>query len=54
MRYFTLDEFDSPDLPGSGAFMQQEFLDRLDEARTLPASRSVSIPAFELRTETST
>mgnify|MGYP003115194865 CR=1 FL=1 len=33
MRYFTLDEFDSPDLPGSGAFMQQEFLDRLDESR---------------------
>ena len=35
MRYFTLDEFASPDLPGSGAFMQQEFLDRLDEARHL-------------------
>ena len=33
MRYFTLDEFDSPDLPGSGAFMHQEFLDKLDEAR---------------------
>lgn len=33
MRYFTYDEFDSPDLPGSGAFMQQEFLDKLDEAR---------------------
>lgn len=35
MRYFTLDEFDSPDLPGSGAFMQQEFLDLLDEARDI-------------------
>ena len=33
MRYFTLDEFDSPDLPGSGAFMQQEFLNLLDAAR---------------------
>jgi len=35
MRYFTYDEFDSPDLPGSGAFMQQEFLDLLDDARDL-------------------
>jgi zinc D-Ala-D-Ala carboxypeptidase len=33
MRYFTLDEFDSPDLPGSGAQMQPEFLAKLDEAR---------------------
>ena len=35
MRYFTLDEFDSPDLPGSGAQMQPEFLQKLDEARHL-------------------
>jgi uncharacterized protein YcbK (DUF882 family) len=35
MRYFTLDEFDSPDLPGSGAFMHQEFLELLDDARDL-------------------
>ena len=33
MRYFTLDEFDSPDLPGSGAFMDADFLEMLDEAR---------------------
>ena len=33
MRYFTRDEFDSPDLPGSGAQMQPEFLQKLDEAR---------------------
>ena len=33
MRYFTLDEFDSPDLPGSGAFMNDDFLHALDEAR---------------------
>ena len=33
MRYFTFDEFDSPDAPGSGFQMRQEFLDRLDEAR---------------------
>lgn len=35
MRYFTYDEFDSPDLPGSGEFMQQEFLDLLDDARDI-------------------
>jgi len=33
MRYFTYDEFDSPDVPGSGHQMRQEFLDMLDEAR---------------------
>jgi len=33
MRYFTLDEFNSPDLPGSGEFMDQNFLDLLDKAR---------------------
>ena len=33
MRYFTVDEFDSPDLPGSGEFMDQDFLDLLDKAR---------------------
>ena len=35
MRYFTLAEFDSPDLPGSGEFMEQEFLDLLDDARDI-------------------
>lgn len=33
MRYFTIDEFDSPDLPGSGEFMSQDFLDLLEKAR---------------------
>tara|TARA_Y100001938_G_scaffold144146_1_gene218238 strand:- start:155 stop:508 length:354 start_codon:yes stop_codon:yes gene_type:complete len=33
MRYFTVEEFDSPDLPGSGEFMNQDFLDLLDKAR---------------------
>jgi len=33
MRYFTVDEFDSPDLPGSGEFMSQDFLDLLEKAR---------------------
>ena len=35
MRYFTLDEFDSPDEPGSGAKMDPRFLEMLDEARHL-------------------
>ena len=33
MRYFDLMEFDSPDLPGSGEFMSQDFLDLLEKAR---------------------
>jgi uncharacterized protein YcbK (DUF882 family) len=35
MKFFTYSEFDSPDLPGSGHEMQQEFLDKLDLARGL-------------------
>jgi zinc D-Ala-D-Ala carboxypeptidase len=33
MRYFEIDEFDSPDLPGSGEEMKQPFLTKLDIAR---------------------
>ena len=34
MRYFSFDEFDSPDSPGSGErYMDREFLEMLDEAR---------------------
>jgi len=34
LRYFTLEEFDSPDAPGSGKEkMSVEFLKKLDEAR---------------------
>jgi len=33
MRYFTYEEFDSPDVPGSGHQMRDEFLLMLDEAR---------------------
>ena len=33
MKYFKLEEFDSPDLPGSGSHMQDEFLTLLDKAR---------------------
>lgn len=33
MNYFTLDEFDSPDVPGSGENMDIKFLELLDYAR---------------------
>jgi len=33
MIYFTYDEFDSPDLPGSGEYMEDEFLRMIDAAR---------------------
>jgi len=33
MRYFKLSEFDSPDMVGSGAKMQQSTLKMLDETR---------------------
>jgi uncharacterized protein YcbK (DUF882 family) len=32
-KYFTLEEFDSPDEPGSGSKMDPEFLQLLDSAR---------------------
>ena len=35
MKYFTYDEFDSPDVPGSGHQMRDEFLDKLDRAREI-------------------
>lgn len=33
LKYFTLDEFDSPDLPNSGVNMDKSFLEKLDLAR---------------------
>lgn len=33
MRYFTIDEFDSPDEIGSGDFMNRPFITKLDIAR---------------------
>ena len=33
MKYFTLEEFDSPDKPGSGKHMDKDFLEMLDCAR---------------------
>ena len=33
LKHFVLSEFDSPDAPGSGSQMQEEFLKKLDAAR---------------------
>ena len=33
MKWFNFDEFDSPDNPGSGMTMDDEFLEMLDKAR---------------------
>ena len=35
LKHFTLDEFDSPDLPGSGDKMSSNFLKKLDKARSI-------------------
>jgi uncharacterized protein YcbK (DUF882 family) len=33
LKYFTLDEFDSPDIKGSGSKMDKDFLKKLDKIR---------------------
>jgi zinc D-Ala-D-Ala carboxypeptidase len=33
LKYFKLSEFDSPDLPGSGSQMDEQFLQTLDKVR---------------------
>jgi len=35
LKYFSLSEFDSPDLPNSGVNMDGEFLTKLDNARAI-------------------
>lgn len=35
MKYFNVNEFDSPDAIGSGENMDKEFLSRLDQARSI-------------------
>ena len=35
MKYFNINEFDSPDAIGSGENMDKEFLSRLDQARSI-------------------
>lgn len=42
LKHFTLSEFDSPDAPGSGDKMKPQFLQRLDNARSI-ANISFSI-----------
>lgn len=34
-KYFQLREFDSPDMPGSGVRMNEQFMQMLDEAREM-------------------
>lgn len=33
MNYFTYKEFDSPDAPGSGSLMNEDFLEMIDDVR---------------------
>lgn len=35
MKYFNLNEFDSPDFPNSGVNMDKDFLERLEQAREI-------------------
>ncbi len=42
MDFFELSEFDSPDEPGSGAYVRQDLIDKLNVARYL-ADRSFKI-----------
>lgn len=35
MKYFTLNEFSSPDFPNSGVNMDTDFLERLEQAREI-------------------
>ena len=35
LNYFKIEEFDSPDLPGSGMQMERDFLRKLDKAREI-------------------
>lgn len=37
MKWFNYSEFDSPDEPGSGNYMDEEFLEMLDDARSRAA-----------------
>lgn len=39
LKYFKLEEFDSPDLPNSGVNMDRDFLQKLDLARNIAGIR---------------
>lgn len=35
MKHFDISEFDSPDLQNSGTYMKEEFLEKIDKARSI-------------------
>ncbi len=49
MKHFQLSEFDSPDVPGSGKFMQPSFLALLDRARELAGFPFVVVSGFRTK-----
>lgn len=49
MKYFKLEEFDSPDQPGSGKHMKKEFLQLLDKSRALAGIPFVVTSGFRTR-----
>lgn len=49
LTYFTVDEFDSPDLPGSGKNMDPGFLEKLDKARELAGISFVIASGYRTR-----
>lgn len=51
MKYFTIEEFDSPDAPGSGEYMDDSFLEMLDKARHLAGIPFIITPGGGYRTK---
>ncbi len=49
MKYFKLNEFDSPDLPGSGSKMRKSTLDLLDSTRDLAGVPFVITSGYRTR-----
>ena len=49
LKYFNIDEFDSPDQVGSGQLMHESFLHKLDDARGIAGVRFMITSGF--RTE---
>ena len=50
LRYFQYDEFDSPDMPGSGyGYMDREFLQCLDEARDIAGVKFKILSGYKKR-----
>lgn len=51
LRYFNLEEFDSPDKPGSGYKMDRDLMELLDKARAIAGIPFVIPPGGGYRTE---